>query len=111
MGRFAILLGWGLGLLLAGCREERETRLLIPEDKLVEVLVDVHLAESALQNRFGPAKDSLAGLYYDKIFELHDVEEADFEETMERLRRDPETAERIYETVLEKLSAMEAEVR
>ncbi len=111
MGRVAILLFWGLWLLLAGCREEKERPLLIPEDKLVEVLVDVHLAESALQNRFGPAKDSLAERYYEKIFELHDVERADFEETMERVRRDPETSERIYETVLEKLSAMEAEVQ
>ena len=99
-----------LGLFLVACREEAPP-LLIPEDKLVDVLVDVHLAEASLQNRFGPVKDSLAQAYYQKIYELHEVEAATFEETMERLRRHPERSERIYEQVMERLSTMEAEVR
>lgn len=99
-----------IGSLLVACREEAP-KLLIPEQKLVDVLVDVHLAEASLQNRFGPVKDSLAQAYYHKIYELHDVEAAAFEETMERLRRHPETSERIYEQVMERLATMEAEIR
>jgi len=111
MGRRLLFFLLFSAALVQACRQEAKAELLIPDDQLVDVLVDVHLAEAALQNRFGLAKDTLAERYYDKIFELHGIEQATFDETMERVRRDPEIAQRIYERVLEKLSAMEAEIR
>lgn len=96
---------WG-----AGCGKEEVTGLAVPEEKMIQVLADVHLAEASLQSLYGNEKDSTAQVYYQQIYFIHEIEEEQFEEAMQWLRRDPETAERIYARVMEELSKREAEV-
>ena len=85
--------------------------LSIREEALIPILADVHLAEAALQNTYGAVKDSLSGLYYEQIFTIHGVSQADFEQTMSILREDPLRMERIYGRVLELLTEEEAKLQ
>lgn len=101
---------WALALLLLLSCNKEEPALPIPEDELVSVLVDVHLAEAALQDAYGAKKDSLAELYYNQIYRLHDIEEEAFNKAIKQLRNEPERVERLYERVLEELSIREAQM-
>ena len=92
---------------LFSCKEE-EIPLPISEEQLIPILVDVHIAEAAVQNVRYEIKDSISDIYYEQIFTIHKVEEKDFYETMDHLKRDAIKLEAIYAQVLEELSKKEA---
>ena len=96
------LLGFLLCTLFA-CQKAAPD-LLIPEEKLIAILADTHLAEAAIQNLFKEVKDSMGEVYYQQICEIHEVSKADFEQTMSQLREDPLRLEQLYRQVMEKLS-------
>lgn len=77
--------------------------LLIQEDIMVDVIRDIHIAEAAMQNLIDITKDSIGEIYYDQVFEIHQVNKADFDSSMSILRKDPERLGIIYEQVLEEL--------
>lgn len=76
--------------------------------KLVALLADIHLAEAAMNNVYGKAKDSLAILYYDQVYAIHGVNPLLFEEQIAILKKQPELMASIYEEVLIKVQALEA---
>jgi len=92
----------GLCLLAVACGGN-EAGPMIPEDKLVPLLVDVHIAEVAIQDATSSAKDSIATLWYGYVFKQHGVEQEAFEKTMQVLRKDPKRIGKLYEKVQEEL--------
>lgn len=98
-----------LSIWITGCGKEKPHALPVSEEKMVQVLADVHLAEAALQSLYGNEKDSTAQVYYQQIYLIHNIDEEQFEKTMQLIRRQPETAEHIYGQVMEELSKREAE--
>lgn len=72
----------------------------LSEEKMVEIIRDLHIAEAAMQNLVGITKDSLGQIYYQQIFDLHEVNEVDFDTSIQRLRRDPTRLNQIYDKVL-----------
>ncbi len=96
-------------LLLPACqsKKKQETPLPMPEEKLVRILTDVHLAEVAGQNLLGPARDSLEAEYYRQIFRIHQADSAAFFQSLDILLKEPEHAKKIYEKVLENLAKIE----
>ena len=93
---------------LAAC-ENKPPELLVSEEELVPILADVHIAEAAMQHLRGELKDSMADVYYQELYEIHNVSKEDFDQTMELLREDPVRMERIYNNVIELISEIEAE--
>ena len=91
--------------------EEKPIPLSIPEDKMIDVLVDVHFAESAMNNIYKHKKDSLATLYYGQIFEIHGINQNVFDENMQILQRDADKLDAVYEQVLERLNKKGLEVQ
>ena len=96
-------------LLLPACQNEKKQKKPLPmaEDKLVQVLTDVHLAEVAGQSLLGPARDSLQAEYYRQIFRMHQADSAAFFQSLDMLLKEPERAKEIYEKVLENLAKIE----
>lgn len=88
-----------LGFACGGGKEVSE----IAESKLVPLLVDVHIAEVAIQDAPTAAKDSIAALWYGYVFKQHDVKQEDFEKTMLALRKNPKRIGKLYEKVQEEL--------
>jgi len=80
-----------------------QKRLPVPEKKLIEVLTDAHYAEAALQEVYGNQKDSLKRVYYQEIFQLHQVTEEQLTKSMDILRKDPIRLDKIYQKILENL--------
>lgn len=107
--RWMLLMMMG-GLFLLGCQQEKEEDPLPYEDeKIISILMDVHLAEAALQSLGKVMKDSMTGVYYDQIYTIHKISKADFEKMMALLRNSPKNLNRIYGQLMERVEIEEKE--
>ncbi len=97
-------------VLFCSC-EEKPLPLSIDDETLIDVLVDVHFAESAMNNIYKQKKDSLATLYYSQIFEIHGIDKNVFDENMQILQRDADKMDEMYEKVLERLNKKGLEIQ
>lgn len=85
--------------MLAGCSSE--PALPLSKEKLVDVLMDVHVAEAALnQVPAGPRKDSLAELYYNQVAEIHGIHRENLDTSLAILQRNPGLMKAVYQEVL-----------
>ncbi len=91
-----------MAIAWSACTKTGET-LPIEEKKMVEILVDVHLAESAMQDLTSAIRDSVGNMYYQQIYKIHGVSKADFDKTIYLLKQNPLQMNEIYKKVLEKL--------
>jgi len=75
--------------------------LPIPTEKLVPLLVDVHLAESVLIDiPIGAVRDSAAAEVYAKVLALHKIDSSEYENTQRILTKNPQLMATIHEQVL-----------
>jgi len=93
-------------IMLSDC-SNGEPRLPIEEPLLINVLCDVHIIEGAIQNRTKSTKDSVANLYYQQVYEKHQIKEEDFIKTLEILEKNPKILEVLYSKVLIQLDTLE----
>ncbi|MEL7119553.1 MAG: DUF4296 domain-containing protein [Bacteroidota bacterium] len=84
---------------LTNCEKE-PTSDLLSDEQIVPILADIHVAEAAMQNLVGITKDSMGNIYYRQIFELHDIDSAIYNKTMDLLRKDPIRLSKVYNEVV-----------
>jgi hypothetical protein len=102
-------------LLLVACGENKALRPaeLLSMDVFTAVMLDVQIAEGiktqrAAGNRFA---DSQADDAYAAVFEKHGISKEAFLTTYAWYRENPDQMELVFETVLDSLSKLEAEVK
>lgn len=102
-------------VLFFGCQKsgKDEPTNLVPEEKMVAVMVDMHLVETAHNMKLIGA-DSTYTEYlqtFNSIFESHGVSKADFDSSLMYYTASTEKMPEMYDKVLEELYEMEAEVK
>ncbi len=105
-------------LMISSCysthNDERvpEPENLIGKDKIVLILADVEIAESALRQKqnFGHEIGEEKEAYFRSIFTQYGVTREQFDSSMAYYRQDLETINTIYEEVITRLSVIESEV-
>ncbi len=85
-------------LLYLACQNNLNTP--ISEEKMIDVLVDVHTAEAMTESESQRVRDSMAPIYYTQIFEKHGVTRKDFDSTMVIYAHNPERFDSVYSKVL-----------
>ncbi|WP_339866246.1 DUF4296 domain-containing protein [uncultured Algoriphagus sp.] len=108
MKRFLILSFCILSLL--SCNSGNKPDGLLPQDKMVEVLIDIHLTEgltSALPVAYDSSK-VLYSLLEKEVFIKHEVSDSVFTQSMMYYLRDPDEMERIYSRVVDSLVVKES---
>lgn len=93
-------------ILITSCRSSSPP-LPIEEKVLVKVLADVHIAEVAVQNFAGAHKDSIKRIYYQQIYAIHGISEADFKAALQVLSEHQDKMEKLYKKVEKQLEAMD----
>lgn len=86
-GRLHILfIQLGLFLLLIcfnwACWGGKSVQPDIDEDKMVRIMADLSIAEAATAQMNGYAKDSLTKVFYDQVFEMHQVSTEQYEKNL-----------------------------
>jgi hypothetical protein len=83
---------------------------LVPRDRMVDMLTDMHIAESVFQNRRYSTEQVIqfteADFYY-SILKKHEVADSTFEQSLIYYSSLPKEFEKIYSRVLNKLNEME----
>ncbi len=105
--RFGLLLA--LFLCLACQRKEKPFPL--DDEQIVQILMDVHLAEAAMANIGGTLKDSLAEVYYGQVYSIHGIDQTLFDSLMNYLQNHPEHMDSLYNRVLQRMEEQRLNVQ
>ena len=93
-------------LLFFACKNDKVSiNLTIPTAKMVSILADIHVAESAAAYLTNPTKDSIANVYYQQIYEIHSVKAEEVKQNLDMLKREPAQLEKVYKMVGDTLDA------
>lgn len=98
-----------LAITLYSCSKQRVPEGLLTEDKMVELLIDIHLAEG-LVSTFPIHYDSSRTLYplFEKeIFKKHQVPDSVFRKSLEFYMRDAKVMDRLYARTIDSLHVVE----
>lgn len=109
---------WLLGIfavLIISCHEPKQKTpdYLIDETKMVDMMVDMHLVETA-QNLKLLGTDTTNRKYqqyFNSVFESHQVSKADYDSSLYYYSAQTEQMNAIYDKVLERLYEMETEAK
>lgn len=102
---FSILL-----FTLFSCNNEKTPAHVLPSEQVVEIMVDLHLAETAANLKL-VGVDSISPSYgqlYEGIFAKHGTTKSAFDSTLFHYSVRPEEMNVIYDQVLERLSELDA---
>ncbi len=91
--------------------KEIEEPLPFSDEKIIDILIDVHISEAAMQTLGRVVKDSMKEVYMDQISEIHDVERQQLDEVLEELRNRPADLKRLYSGMLEEIEIKEKEMK
>lgn len=110
---FKLIILLGLAFICS-CTSESELDVkpadLLSEEKMIDVLIDVHITEAALSlknfNRDSSMK--LFAYYKDDIFKEHQISEKQFQESYDYYARHSKQFDHMYEVVIDSLKVKEA---
>jgi hypothetical protein len=80
-------------------------------DVLAPVMTDLHLAKALSPEVPIQFRDSMEEVYYDKIFEDHQIDRTSFDSMMWVVRQEPAWIDSLYTRVGESLARIEAEIQ
>lgn len=99
-----------LVLLSWGC--EKENNYIIPEDKMVDLLVDLQITEGLISSNLSNFSNNESKIIaYQKVYDKHHVDEARFDSSLAYYSESIERYELIYDSLITKLMQLETEVK
>ncbi|MFO7789061.1 MAG: DUF4296 domain-containing protein [Bacteroidota bacterium] len=115
MKKFArkFILMFGVMLVLFACNRSREKLdkpdNIIPKDKLVSVLVDIHKVDGLLVSKVVDVQEYSKAALYHSVFNKYDVDEDSFNNTIRYYTvNDIESLNEVYDEVLAVLNEEQA---
>ncbi len=94
-----IFFGTALALHAPACQQEAKQPPL--SDKQVSrIMADLYLAEAATTGLTGNPKDSLLGVYYRQVFEIHGVSKEDYETSLRTMSEDDERIRGVVDSAI-----------
>jgi len=102
-------------LALASCQGNETNTApdnIIPEEKMVEILTNVHLIEGA-RTGLVITGDSVHGIneYYKALYVKYNITQAEFDSSFVYYSKDPKVFDKMFEKVIENLSVIESELK
>ncbi|MHC2992977.1 hypothetical protein OB13_15825 [Pontibacter sp. HJ8] len=101
--------------LLLGCQKQttQAPDNLVPQETMVQILADVHIAEALIENRVIYPDTALMtyNQQQQRILASHNVSEEDFRKTYNYYLENLTLMDKLYEVVLDTLSVREAKAR
>ncbi len=86
---------------------------LIPRDKMINVLVDIHLVEASMTQFYGVTNDlkSKANIFYALLFKKYAINKTDFINSLNYYAQDLKYLDKMYQEVITRLSVIQTPVR
>ncbi|MEO6167749.1 MAG: DUF4296 domain-containing protein [Chitinophagales bacterium] len=97
------------------CRpgEEKAPSGILPKDKMIAVLFDIHVAESSVNSRgmTNIQLNQLVSLKYEDVMKKNGTTYAIFKDSFDYYLHHPDQFEEIYQEIVNQLTAMEGKVK
>jgi hypothetical protein len=95
------------------CEREKLPEGILGKNKMIPILIDIHLSESITNQRFalGLTQDSLPENLYLSVCKKHNVDRKTLENSLYYYGRNPEKFTKIYDAVVDRLNEMEIKIR
>ncbi len=94
---------------LGSCGDRNKPKGLLSEDQMVQIMVDIHMAEG-LSSSLPVSYDSSRKLYpmfEHRVFEKHQVEDSVYRKSLQHYLRDAKKMEELYGRVVDSLNVKE----
>jgi len=110
--KIKILIIFAIAILLgcSGNKSKHTPQNLIPKDKLIAVLVDMHFSDAILIDQKLYDKELKEGSYYTFLLQKHGITMKQFTETIEYYTSKPEAYAELYTHVFAELSRRRGEL-
>ncbi len=95
-----------VALFALGSCSPAEVSLPLPKDQLTEVLIDIHLAEAAVQELPVDRRDTVLRVLYAEILQQHGLDSATFDSAIVLIRKQPKLMDGMYTSILDSLRVM-----
>ena len=92
-------------LFLLYCNKQPDYEIPLEEDILLELLIDMHLAEGSLARIKKIEQDSVRQIYFESILMKYDLSDKEHEQLIQHLKKDPEYLSNLYEQIYDSLEA------
>ena len=81
-------------------------------DSMVQVLVDIHVADAVVEQRSGTQNNNipLTAALYQQVYHNHHITEAQYKTSYKYYEADPPLMDKMYALVITELSKKEAQV-
>ena len=114
-GKLQLLFAIAFILTLSSCSRKPDVLPpgILPRDKMTDVLVDIHLAESGPQSS-GITSMQLSQIMagkYDEVMKTHHIRYTQFRTSFEYYLEHPTDLDEIYQEVVNRLTAMDGKTR
>jgi len=83
----------------------------IPQEKMVDIMVDIHLVEGARSGTLLLGDTNKLPDYYAHIYEKYDITEEQFKTSFDWYSQHPVQLKAVYDEVIVELSKLEEEIR
>jgi len=85
-------------------------KLIIHEDKLIEIILDIQIAKAAVYKYPVQERDSISDLYHSQIYTIYGIDKYELEHDLNVLEKDPTRYKSIIDKVDAKLEAIQIEI-
>jgi len=96
----------GIFIIICSCQKKLESK--ISDEQIINILADIHIAESAIALVNPAMKDSIVKGYKSEIFSVYKVDSIEFKQYFETLQADPKRMTLLYEQVLIRLEKLDS---
>ncbi|MXV15872.1 DUF4296 domain-containing protein [Hufsiella ginkgonis] len=97
-------------IFFANCRDNEAEKGILPEERMISLLVDVHLVDGYTNSVSADSLAKYAPVYYHSVFQKHHTNFWGFERSLKYYSEQPARFSRMYDTVkvrLERLQKVE----
>lgn len=110
MKKYLILV---LTVFMVACSFNKTPDYVIPQDDMVDIIVDIHLMDGLMSVRSIQEELTQADTsnYYDLIFEKYGYSRADFDTSVFYYGKNINKYDKIYEEVLNELTSLDADIK
>jgi hypothetical protein len=93
-------------LVILACKEQSAAKPELEEDVYVDILVDLHIAETYIQQVSPAMQDSAAALTRAAIARLYGLKPEQMEQQIRLLQGDPKMHQEVYDRVIDRLDSL-----
>lgn len=99
-------------LSLFGCHGSKDEKPadLIPEEQMIDILTDIHVADAIVDNKYGQQKADLplTNALYSQIYKNHKITAGRYKSSYKYYEGHPELMDKMYTQVITELSKKQA---